>query len=342
MSASKHEIMDNFTITYRITLAEEKTEVFDFNLNGSANEPLIASDNAELPYWTELSYRQCAHCPLSTKEHKYCPVAVQLHNVVSRLHDTKSIDTVALEVITDDRKVSQTTAIQRVLASMLELVYPTSGCPKTLWMKPLARFHTPLSSEEETVFRTASMYLLAQHFVKKNQQAGDIALDGLSTVFHDMHILNSAVASRLQSATQSDSVKNAITLLDMYSLLIPILLEDNLVEMRSFFSAYLPEEEQAAEASTSYLKEAKAYSLDFELEPLEPTQQQEHVPHWLKSAQTPAASNKLAIAEEKTPFITSSGLSLELAPIEGLSEPKSHATSLRSSSGKARFILPDD
>src|SRR5690554_445293 len=105
--------MDNFTITYRITLADESTEVFDFNLNGSPSK-LPADSNEEAPYWTELSYRQCSHCPLSTDEHKHCPVALQLHNVVSRLHDTKSIDTVALEVITEDRTVSQKTAIQRI------------------------------------------------------------------------------------------------------------------------------------------------------------------------------------------------------------------------------------
>jgi len=338
--------MDNFTITYRITLADESTEVFDFNLNGSPSK-LPADSNEEAPYWTELSYRQCSHCPLSTDEHKHCPVALQLHNVVSRLHDTKSIDTVALEVITEDRTVSQKTAIQRIIASMLELIYPTSGCPKTLWMKPLARFHTPLSSEEETVFRIASMYLLAQHFVKQNSDDSDLALDGLATIYQDMHILNTAVASRLQTATQSDSVKNAVTLLDMYSILIPILMEDNLVEMRSFFSAYLPETE-ASESSTSYLKEAKAYSLDFELEPLdtETPEQAMHLPSWLKSAQ-PAATNsgRVIAAEEKTPFITSSGLSLELAPIDDFADSTSnvgHTTDLRGSSGKARFILPDD
>jgi hypothetical protein len=170
-------------------------------------------------------------------------MALQLHKVVERFHETRSIDEVKLEVITEDRTVVQTTALQRVLSSMLGLIFPTCGCPKTAYMRPMARFHLPLASEEETVFRVAGMYLVAQYFLTHNGKKGQFAFDGLISIYEDFHILNKAIASRLQYATDSDSSKNAITLLDMYSSLVPMLLEDQLAEIRGFFTAFLPEDE---------------------------------------------------------------------------------------------------
>jgi hypothetical protein len=106
-------------------------------------------------------------------------------------------------------------------------------------MRPMARFHLPLASEEETVFRVAGMYLVAQYFLTHNGKKGQFAFDGLISIYEDFHILNKAIASRLQYATDSDSSKNAITLLDMYSSLVPMLLEDQLAEIRGFFTAFL-------------------------------------------------------------------------------------------------------
>ena len=259
--------METVDISYRIKLNENTTEVFDFTLDGSTFELLDAApDNP--PEWTRLEYRQCPHCPLNKEEHPHCPVALQLFRVVERFHDTRSIDDVDLEVITEERRVVQTTALQRALASMLGLLFPTCGCPKTAYMKPLARFHLPLASEEETVFHVSGMYLLAQFFVRQKSQKNPF--EGLASLYDDMHLLNKAVASRVQMATQSDSLKNAITLLDMYSTLIPMLIEDELVEMRRFFAAYLPDDPGASErkaAMNNYLERAKAFTL--ELLPIE-------------------------------------------------------------------------
>ncbi|MBK8676205.1 MAG: hypothetical protein IPN27_07420 [Cellvibrionales bacterium] len=85
-------------------------------------------------------------------------------DVIERFHATRSIDEVKLEVVTEERTVVQTTALQRVLSSMLGLISPTCGCPKTAYMRPMARFHCPYLPEEETVFRVAGMYLVAQYF----------------------------------------------------------------------------------------------------------------------------------------------------------------------------------
>lgn len=345
--------MDSYTITYNIKLNENQTERFDFQLDNTQFD-LIASDVENPPAWTALEYRQCAHCPLNAQDTPHCPLALQLHNIVNRLHKTRSIDVVEVEVITEERRIIQKTALQRVVASMLELVYPSCGCPKTAYMKPMARFHLPLSSEEETVYRVTSMYLLAQYFLNQTAKKGRIEFDGLNNIYADMHILNTAVASRLQTVTQSDSAKNAVTLVDMYSTLVPLLLEDNLAELRGFFKAYLPVGEET-EATTNYLEKAKAFSL--ELTPIEGQKSKDDLPDWLKEVRglkpvedipaKPAAATSaqapVAAVKKPEPFITSSGLSLELAPIsQDAAEEKPVAVANLARSGRAVFKLADD
>lgn len=322
--------MDTTDITYRIKLDNNRVETFTFRLDGETFD-LAPADTANAPEWTRLEYNQCSHCPLAKEEHSHCPLALRLHGIVERFHDTRSIDEVEVEVITGDRRSIQKTALQKAIASMLELIYPVSGCPKTAFMKPLARFHLPLCTEEETVFHTTGMYLLAQYFLSRRPgNKGRIEFDGLTHIYNDLHTLNIAVARRLQSATQSDSVKNAITLVDMYSTLVPLLLEDELAELRSFFKAYLPEGE-SVQAMTNYLERAKAFSIDpehLELAPLENRAKADDMPQWLKEAkglvEAPPVQPEAAddgkektppVAEQK-PFVTSDGFTLELAPLE--------------------------
>jgi hypothetical protein len=249
--------MESVNIIYRIRLSDELTEEFDYEMDAETFEIISAPKTGSLPSWTQLGFKQCPNCPLKPEDHPHCPMAVQLHNIVDRFHTTRSIDEVTLEVITEQRKVTQTTALQNAISSMLGLVFPISGCPRTAGMKPLARFHVPLASEEETVFHVTGMYLLAQYFVNLKNKNGALSFDGLISAYNELHIVNKSVASRLQAVTSSDSIKNAITLVDMYSSLIPMLLQDKLVEIRRFFNAYLPDDEIIAPTS-NYLEQAKA------------------------------------------------------------------------------------
>jgi hypothetical protein len=151
-----------------------------------------------LPSGRSISYQKCPHCPLSEDEHKYCPLALQLVDIVERFHGTKSIDQVEMEVITSDPKVIQKTEMQKAIASMLDLIIPSCGCPRTESMKPMSRFHLPLASEEETVFRVTGMYLLAQ-FLRSPEEGKlqDFYFGGLITIYEDLHALNIHIARRL-------------------------------------------------------------------------------------------------------------------------------------------------
>ncbi len=345
---------ESVSIEYRIRLGAESEEVFEFELDSKTFD-LISKKIPDPPEWTELTYRQCSHCPLNNQQHSHCPLALQIYGVVDRFHNTRSIDEVEIEVVTEERRVIQKLPIQSAIASMLDLTVPICGCPKTAHLKPLARFHLPLASEEETVFRVTGMYLLAQYFVNQAAKNACIEFDGLTKIYEDLHILNAAVASRLQHATKSDSVKNAITLLDMYSLLVPALLEDQLVEMRAFFEAYLPIGSDA-KVTSNHLEKAKAFRL--ELVPLDSElDAANQPPDWLKevtagkesetekSEESAEASEAVdETADTIDEILGHSHLKMDLVPLDGEmeSEAKSRAGSDKNKPGRATFKLADD
>ncbi len=230
--------MDTIDIRYCFNLGKQGCEVFDLCLDACTLK-VINQSNLELPEWTKLEFHQCAHCPLNSKNHPNCLVAVSLANIVGRFNSIYSHDEIDLEVITNERCVSQHTTAQRGLSSLLGLLFATSGCPHTDFLKPMARFHLPLASDEETIFRAAGMYLLAQYFLRREGKESDLGLSGLKQIYDNLHLLNRMIAQRVRSTAQTDSSVNAVILLDMFTNLMPFVIEEHLDEIRYLFDAYL-------------------------------------------------------------------------------------------------------
>ena len=103
----------------------------------------------------------------------------------------------------------------------------------------MARFHLPFATEEETIYRSTSMYLLAQYFLKKDDQTVDLEFKKLSKIYNNIQIVNTAIAERLRAATETDSAVNAVILLDMYAQTLPCVIEESLDEIRYLFSPFL-------------------------------------------------------------------------------------------------------
>ncbi|MDX1569693.1 MAG: hypothetical protein R3200_04345 [Xanthomonadales bacterium] len=331
--------MKDSVFEYRISVDGERTEVFRYEVGGEGFE-LITEAEGDPPEWTELGYRQCPNCPLSTDEHSHCPLALQLHGLVSRFDETSSIDEVEVEARTPERSVKQKAALQDVLASLLDLVIPVCGCPVTEVMKPLSRFHLPLASEEETIFRVTGMYLLTQYFQSQHAEEMATPFEGLSAIYEELHELNTAVAQRLQHATSSDSVKNAIALVDMYSLLIPVLLEDQLAELQGFFSSRLLEA-QPETAGSSHLQSAKAFRRNTARN--EDGDAARERPAWLRSIAdgTPETIEDIVERERALEEIMEKADSLALEPLDDDEAPEESELSDKGSR-RAVYKLPDD
>lgn len=73
--------------------------------------------------------------------------------------------------------------MQRGLSSLLGLILATRDCTYTRYFRPMARFHLPLASEEETIYRAASMYLLAQYLRANDGKQVDINLTRSAEIY---------------------------------------------------------------------------------------------------------------------------------------------------------------
>jgi len=230
--------METIAIRYCFKFEDDTQEIFNLELDAN-NLEIVGNAPAILPQWTNLDFHQCPHCPLNTNTHPNCPLCVNLANVVRRFDSVLSYDQVQLDVITEERCVSQQTTAQRGISSMLGLVIATCGCPHTIYFKPMARFHLPLSTEEETIYRAASMYMLAQYFLEKKGKTVDIELKGLRQIYINIHLVNSTIVSRLRVASKTDSSINSIIMLDMFAKAMPYVIEEHLDEIRYLFAPYL-------------------------------------------------------------------------------------------------------
>jgi len=228
----------NIIIQYLFRKTDNSREEFQFELNGRSLE-LIGNIPVRLPTWTALDFYQCPNCPLDIDIHPYCPLAANMVNIVSRFEDLISFDEIRVDVITEERRISQHTTAQIGISAMMGLVIATSGCPHAAFFKPMARFHLPLASKEETIFRATSMYLLAQYFLKKAGHFADLELEGLTGIYDNMQIINLAIVERLRAATKTDSSINAIVILDNYAKSLPFAIEKSLEDIRYLFSSFL-------------------------------------------------------------------------------------------------------
>jgi hypothetical protein len=230
--------MGTQVIQYRFRMPDNSREEFKLELN-ALNLELEGNIPEQLPVWTKLDLHQCPNCPLDVIVHSYCPLAANIAGIVGRFDGLTSYDKIMVDVITEERHITQQTTVQKGISSLMGLVIATCGCPHTAFLKPMARFHLPLASKEETIFRAASMYLLAQYYVKKDCQIADFELEGLADIYHNIQIVNVAIARRLRAATMTDSSLNALVLLDSYAQILPFAIEESLEEIRHLFSPFL-------------------------------------------------------------------------------------------------------
>ena len=189
------------------------------------------------PDWTKLDYQQCPNCPLSSETVPHCPMAVQLVRLVGALGGRRSYDPVRVEVETPERRVHKETTVQRAAGSLMGLLAAGSGCPNTAFLAPMAHFHLPFSTEEETIYRVASTYLLAQYLGQQEGRTPDWELAGLKAHYQDLQVVNAAMASRLRALSAEDGAINALVLLDLLAKALPYSIDAALEEIACHFQA---------------------------------------------------------------------------------------------------------
>ncbi|MCG2582319.1 MAG: hypothetical protein KA296_15725 [Marinobacter sp.] len=195
--------------------------------------------SAELPEWTRLGFCQCSHCPLSTAEVRYCPYAVALLGPAKATADRPSHEPVSVSVNVRDREVRAETTLQRAMGSLLGLIGPFSGCPVTAILRPMARYHLPLSSPEETVVRAFSTYLLGQYLRDQHNENADWSMQGLRRIYADLRQLNLGMSQRLRASQKEDAGVNSFVLLDLLAADVGYALDQYEGELDESFGEFL-------------------------------------------------------------------------------------------------------
>ena len=185
--------------------------------------------------WTVLDYKKCSHCPLKSKEHPHCPVAKNLSAVAHDFKSEKSHEQVTVEVISDERTYSKTLALQDGLFGLFGLIMATSDCPHISFLRPMARFHLPFSSLEETTVRAVSFYLLRQTFVAKNGGVGDFSLAEFARLYENLSVVNLGIVDRIRSIALADADLNSVVGLDAFAMILSKNIKSQLDGFESLF-----------------------------------------------------------------------------------------------------------
>src|SRR5258705_13526736 len=204
-------------IRYRFDLPDGSQKSLDFPFDAADFRLSNAAPDAP-PFWTALTFNQCANCPLNAADHPHCPAALQMAPAVELLKALVSFDTVGVTVTQAERTVYAETTAQLAMSSVLGLIMATAGCPWADRFRPMARFHLPFASEVDTVYRSIGMFLLARELTGESRARGFAALEEL---YENLRIVNRGMSLRLGGATRNVPAQNAMALLDACNRLFP-------------------------------------------------------------------------------------------------------------------------
>lgn len=223
------------TVRYQIFFKESEF-MFDQTVVVADDKFEHAPPKGDIPEWCNLEYKQCPNCTLSGIWHKHCPLAVRLIPFVN-LPECNSYDEVKVEVTMENKTVIADTSAQEAFSSLLGLVMATSGCPHTSFFKPMAWYHQPFSTPDETMYRVCTTYLFSL-FLHKKGRSINISFDMLKTIYKNIHMINVHIASRIHSYSKTDSAVNAIVLLDLITKDLPIAVDEDLNELKRLFESH--------------------------------------------------------------------------------------------------------
>ena len=216
-------------------LFEGKDEI-EFRIDLRLNDLLNLSTNSrKYPDWAKLEYEKCRNCPLNSYQHTYCPIAANLVDIIEKFSEFKSFEKVLTRVETPHRTYEKVAQLQVGLGSIIGIIMVTSGCPVMSVLRPMVRFHLPFATIEETMFRSASCYLLGQYFQNKKQNKPDWSLEGLAEAYEQIQIVNHGMTDRLRSITKEDANINAIVVLDVFAKALPSSIFVELSELEYLF-----------------------------------------------------------------------------------------------------------
>ncbi len=223
------------TIEYVIELDKKKTVYYQVDLNRKYE--IMEPENAP-ETWDELDFHKCPVCTLDSNKYKYCPVALDIQDILDLFKTIKSYEYVQVTVKSNERTYFKECDAQIVVGSLFGLIMATSHCPILSKLKPMAIFHLPFSTYEETLARTIGFYLLSDYLKTINGDEPDIKLLGLRKLYEELEIINRSMKNRISHASLEDSSVNAIVNFFSLSILIEKSLNEQVEDLKDYIKSF--------------------------------------------------------------------------------------------------------
>ena len=209
---SAGKITYNYKFIFKNGVKKEfKIELDNVTLN------LIQTGNKVRPEWTKLNCFRCPNCILEKDQYEFCPIAVNMVDVIDYFGNLVSQESVDVIVTAEERKYFKRVTLQQGVSSLIGIYMVTSGCPILEKLKPMVRFHLPFATIEETKYRAISMYLLAQYFLYQHGRLPDWDLKKLSEAYENITVVNKSFYKRLRTIEIRDATLKAVIVLDIFA-----------------------------------------------------------------------------------------------------------------------------
>ncbi len=207
---------DNIKYNYKFIFKSGEEEEFKIELDKFSLN-LIPTGDQFRPKWTKLNCCKCPNCTLDERQHEFCPIAVNLVEIIDYFSIFISSEPVEVVVTTKERNYSKEVPLQNGVSSMLGIYMVTSGCPVMEALKPMVRFHLPFATMEETMYRAISMFLSSQYFRYRHGGYPELNLEKLHKAYENVKIVNQSFLKRLQTIDTKDSNLKAVAVLDHFA-----------------------------------------------------------------------------------------------------------------------------
>ncbi|MBF0206590.1 MAG: hypothetical protein HQK53_06845 [Oligoflexia bacterium] len=197
------------------------------------------------PEWTKLEYFKCANCPFTPNDHPFCPVALNLAELVDSFKTMYSYEKAKVYVKTAERVYCKYTDLQTGLLSAFGAIMACSGCPHCEIFRPLVRFHLPFASFEETIFRMVSMFIISEYFgsagistnsstIKNDIDSSSISISAilrkLKEKYEKIEMVNAGMLERINKFVHTDANKNAFVGLNNFAQIFSIEYDSNFLD----------------------------------------------------------------------------------------------------------------
>jgi heterodisulfide reductase subunit C len=239
MNDDRRSFTGKITYNYKFIFNNGGEKEFNIDLD-RVTFNLIQTGDKAFPEWTKLSCFKCPNCILDERQYEFCPIAVNMVDIIDYFSNFVSHEPVEVIVTAQERKYIKRVTLQHGVSSLIGIYMVTGGCPIMEKLKPMVRFHLPFATIEETKYRAISMYLLAQYFLYQRDSQPDWDLKKLAETYENIRIVNESFCKRLRTIEGKDANLNAVVVLDIFADSVNFSIDSRMVDDLDYlFKGYL-------------------------------------------------------------------------------------------------------